>query len=297
MSNVYKWAEISRNPTPVRFNLLSEFLNEKGFKNEFTAIEVSPPDFEQVLNDSLKKYKALRFGSPFGINCLDFFNYQPAKIAQLRAADSVININGQWELMATTLKGFEKHILANGKNIDLDYSVLIVGTGSASKFAIHALLQLGISHVKISNQFREQAKELILELEKKYFRVKFEYVPDDQLVLLPGTNSVLVNTTPLIESNHILNELYYFNFLRANGLVIDYTFLPVKTPLIEGAEQIGIHTIHGYEVCAWGDLHWAKCMSGLDLDYKEYCQKIFEAGKKWDEQNKIKETTKETPRF
>ena len=299
MSKVFKWAEIAHTSSPIRFKLLSEYLNEKGFTNELTQLEVNPANFEEELKIAQEKYDALRFGSPFGIQCLDYYHYQPANVSYLRAADSVIKENGRWELAASTLTGFEKHIRDNGTAIDLDYSVLIVGSGSASRFAIHALLKIGVKHVKISNQFSEQAKELITELEKKYFGVEFEYIPDDQLVLLPGTNSVLVNTTPLVDSNHILKELYYFNFLRPDGLVIDFTFLPLNTPLVEGAEQIGINAIRGYEVCAWGDLEWAKNITDVELSYEEYCKKIYVAGVEWEKEHQKATTNEEeaSPRF
>ena len=297
MGKVFRWVEIARNCSKLRFNLLSDYLNDKGFKNEFTQLEISPVEFEDKLKEALAEYDAIRLGSPFGIQSLDYFEYQPAEVAYLRAADSIVKRDGRWELMASALKGFEKFIRDNGTGIDLDYSVLIVGSGAAARFAIHALLKIGIKHINLSNQFSEQAKELIAELNQKYFGVDFEYIPDDQLVLLPGTNTVLVNTTPLVDSNHILKELYYFNFLRTDGLVIDYTFLPLNTPLIQGAVQIGINAIHGYEICAWSDLQWAKNFTDVDLDYIEYRQKIFDAGIKWEEKNLAPEDRETSPRF
>ncbi|MCB9025831.1 MAG: hypothetical protein H6625_05910 [Bdellovibrionaceae bacterium] len=299
MENTFKWAELARNHTPLRFDILSEYLNEKGFKNEFTALVASPLDFEEKLKTALKNYQALRLGSPFGLQVINLFDFLPANISALQAADSIILKSGQWELTASTLIGFEKHVLSNGKNIKLDASVLIVGSGATAKFAIHAISKIGIKNIKISNQFSEQAKQLILDLERKYFGIKFEFVPDDQLVLLPGTNSVLINTTPLIDSNSILNELYYFNFLRPDGLVIDFTFLPLNTPLIIGAEQIGIRVVKGYEVCAWGDLQWAKNFTDIPLNYEEYKAKILKAGINWEKENlsSDKNEVKDGPRF
>ncbi|MCB0357608.1 MAG: hypothetical protein KDD40_11400 [Bdellovibrionales bacterium] len=289
MSTLFKWAEIARTPFVLRYELLSEYLNSKGFKNEFTYLEVQPTEFEQQLQLALKNYQALRLGTPYGTSSLSFFNCIPANIAYLNAADYVYK-NSHWELGAATLWGFEKLLNDQGQNINLDYSALIVGSGTASRFAIHALIKIGIKHINISNQFSEQAKELIIELEKKYFGVQFEYVPDDELVLLPGTNSVLVNTTPLIESNSILKELYYFNFLRADGLVVDFTFLPIKTPLITEAEQIGLKAIRGYQVIAWGDIEWAKKFTTVPLDYQEYCDFIIAAEKKWSAEKEKSET-------
>lgn len=299
MEKIFKWAELAHTPTPLRFEVLSEYLNEKGFKNEFSAIETKPFEIEEVLSEALKNYQALRLGSPYGIQALGLFDFQPAFISYLQAADSILKKGNNWELMASTVQGFERQVIMFGKNIDLNSSVLIVGSGASAKFAIHTLIKIGIKKIYVSNQFAEQAHQLIEELEKKYFGVKLEFVPEDQLVLLPGSNSVLVNTTPLVESNNILKELYYFNFLKPNGLAIDFTFVPINTPLVKGAQQIGIRTIKGYEICAWGDLQWAKNFCPFELNYEEYELKIQKVAEEWEKTNYFPEqnSNEEGPRF
>ncbi len=288
MKPVFKWVEIARSSTPLRYDVLSKYLKSKGFENELTYVEVSPQNFSEELQKAMKTHDAIRLASPYGLQVIEYFQNQKIEIININAADSIIKQRGEWTLISSNLEGFHHVVRKNGPNINLNSSVLIVGAGAAARFAIHSLAQIGIKKFKISNQFQEQAKSLIEELRKKYFTVSFDFIPEDQLVLLPGSNSVVVNTTPLVPSNNILKELYYFNFLRPDGLVIDFTFLPLLTPLIKEANDIGIKTIRGYEICGWGDIQWAKTCLDADLDFEEYCFLLLEAGTQWDNEQKEK---------
>lgn len=289
---VFKWVEIARDSTPIRYEVLSDCINKKGSANEFTSLEVAPADFDDALAEALEKYDAIRLASPYGLQVVDKLQGQRADIVHLGAGDSLVKkADGRWVLTATGLEGMKHIVRVHGKKIHLKASSLIVGSGAQARFSIVALMQIGVKHFKISNQFQEQAKELIAELKRKYFGVEFEFIPEDRLVLLPGTNSVLINSTPLVTSNSILRELYYFNFLRTDGLVIDLTFLPLTTPLVKEAQQIGIQSVRGYEVLGWADVEWAKSTFNINLDYEEYSSLLLEAGTKWEEQNSPQENS------
>ncbi len=300
MSEVFKWAEIASSPSPFRYQVLCEMLNNKGFKNSVDYIGVKPSDFETELKRILNEYQSIRVGSPYGSNVLSYFQYQSALLNKINAADTIIKQDkDQWKLVAVNLEAFKRILRKYGSQLKLDSSALIVGSGAAARFAIYALLEVGYKKIKISNQFHEQAKELINELHKNIFGINFEFVPEDELVLLPGTNSVLINTTPSVETNRILRELYYFNFLRPDGLVIDFTFLPLNTPLIKEAEDIGIKAVRGYEIFAWSDIYWSKTCLGADIDYDEYCRLQFEASSKWEKENSVNQNSPQEkgPRF
>lgn len=283
---MFKWAEIAQSTSPFRFKILSEILNEKGFKNEIHYFQVQPTEFESTLKNIIHDFESIRLGSPYGANVLKYFENQTALLKQINAADTIIQKSPEdWQLLATNMEAFKKIIRKYGSQLRLDSSALIVGSGAAARFAIYALIEIGYKHIKISNQFPEQAKQLIEELKTRVFKINFEFVPEDELVLLPGTNAVLINTTPSVDSNRILKELYYFNFLRPDGLVIDFTFLPLNTTLIREAEQIGIKAVRGYEIFAWSDIQWCKICLNADISYEEYCQRQLQASSQWELEN------------
>ena len=290
MAKVYKWAEIARTNTPVRYDVLSEYLTKNGVENQVDYIEVSPAEFEGQLKEALEKYDAIRLASPYGLMSLKHFTGQPAEIVHLNAADSIIKRKGEWQLSASNLESLKYVLKKHGPSIDLKSSALIVGSGAAARFSIYALLKIGVKDFKISNQFHEQAQETIRELEKKYFDVQFNFIPEDEIVLLPGTNSILINTTPAVESNTILTELYYFNFLKTDGIVFDFNFLPTNTILVKEAEEIGIQAVRGYEIHGWGDVHWVKDWLGIDIDFVEYQKLLHAAAEKWEQEQSTENT-------
>lgn len=275
-------------------------LNKNGFANEIHYFQIQPADFEVELKKIINQFQSIRLGSPYGANILKYFEYQTAMLKHINAADTIIHKGpSDWQLIATNMEAFKKVLRKYGSQLRLDSSALIVGSGAAARFAIYALIEIGYKHIKISNQFPEQAKQLIDELKTRIFKINLEFVPEDELVLLPGTNAVLINTTPSIESNRILKELYYFNFLRPDGLVIDFTFLPLNTTLIKEAEQIGLKTVRGYEIFAWSDILWCKTCLNAEIGFDEYCEKQLEASSKWEAENQTisSPSTTEGPLF
>ncbi len=172
--------------------------------------------------------------------------------------------------------GLKKMILDVGSGLDLKGSILIVGAGAGARVAAAAFINVGYKKVNITNKFSEQAEDLIEDLERKYFDIEFEFIPEEKLVLLPGTNSVLVNTTPLLPSNDLLNELYYFNFLKSPGIVFDFTTVPIDTPLVLEAEALGIKVVRGFEVSSWGDMSWVEWAFAKKLDREAYCERLKE---------------------
>jgi len=273
MSKV-KWVEIARTSSKVRFEVLSEYLNDKGFENEVEFLEVSPVDFEVHFREAMEKYDSIRIGSPFGSQLDTFFHAQDSEIRFLGAADAVWKKEGEWRLMSSNHFGLRRIIHDIGQGFDFESSILVVGAGAGARVAVSVFVKYGFNKINITNKFVEQANDLIADLRRKYFLIDFEFVSEEKLVMLPGTNVVLVNTTPLVIGNDLLKELYYFNFLKASGIVIDFTFIPIDTPLVMEAEQIGIKTVRGYEVSSWGDMAWVENCFGLRLDREEYCERL-----------------------
>ena len=87
---------------------------------------------------------------------------------------------------------------------------------------------------------------------------------------MPGVHSVVVNTLDFVEHDDFLNELYYFNFLRKGGVVIDLAETPVETPFLRIAKDIHATTYVGYQLWCLYDFLWVQKFIRQPFDIKSY---------------------------
>jgi shikimate 5-dehydrogenase len=207
---------------------------------------------------------------------IPLFNNNTIFIDRLKAADSIVKWQDQWVLRSAAYEGFTKVCAEIGELFDLESSVLIVGAGSAARLTLAVLYRAGFKKFGISDKTTSKVDTLAAELRKVYFGAEIKNIPKDDLILLPGNFGVLVNTTPLVEGNEILDELSYFNFFKRNGVAIDFTIKPVDTPLLMEALDVGAHIVRGFEISKYTDVVWAEWFCGAQLDPAVYGRRLEE---------------------
>ena len=273
---VYRWGDVAKENQTMRFEVFSKFLNDQGIKNEYIPQPVTPDQFDESFRKNFDQFDSLRVGSPYGERVVQQFTHLPATMMQLKACDCLIRRNGVWwpeNLLALSLN----RLLANDiKNLDLRAGALVVGAGAAARATVAACVRLGFNKIGITDQFDERGLELVRDLKKFYFNVQLEFMPENSLTSLPGTYSLVINATPLVDTNTVLKQLYYFNFLKSGGTVVDYVLEPVDTPLLKEALDVGAHVIYGHRVAAYADILWAKMVFDKELDVDDLDQRLAE---------------------
>ncbi len=269
-----KWAVLGLNFFKPRYERLAEFLREQGIANEVHYPEIHP---DEDIRDRLPEFQAafdqLRIESPFREAVLVRPKIQSKMLFDLGAADCLIQKNRKWSLDVGLYYAFTQLFSRLGSKLDLKADMIVVGAGAAARLAVAAGLRAGFSKVNLSTTYDDQGIALLADLRKSFFGVDFKFVSLNQLVMLPGTNSLLVNTTPFNEGNEILTELYYLNFLKPDGMIWDMVFEPQTTPLIREGEQAGIACVRGSQVAALADCKWIEWVTGRvisDLDLLSY---------------------------
>jgi shikimate 5-dehydrogenase len=272
--NVRRWAEVGLQTNPQRYEALAGYMRELGFESKVEFINVTLDEYPKRLPELLKEFDSIRVGRGLGEVTIDLFNNNTVFIDRLKAADSIIKWNDTWLLRSAAYDGFSKVCARVGNLFDLDSSVLIVGAGAAARLAIAVLFRAGFKTFGISDQTTSKVERVAEELKKVYFGAEFRAIPKDDLILLPGNFGVLVNTTPLVEGNEILDELSYFNFFKRNGVAIDFTIKPVDTPLLLEALDVGATVVKGYEISTYTDIVWAEWFCGVKLDPLVYGERL-----------------------
>jgi shikimate 5-dehydrogenase len=121
--------------------------------------------------------------------------------------------------------------------------------------------------------------DLIKELKRVYFGIDFRFVSQGQLVLLPGSNSVVVNSTPYTATNEIVKELACFNFLKAPGMIWELSLGPIETELVVESRQIGATAIRGHEIAMYTDKKWTEWVApdkAAAVDFQRYADLLYE---------------------
>lgn len=252
-----KWCVVGYDFEQSRYTFLSEWLKQQGVQNSLELVEMSPTEFANEFHGLRDKFDQIRIEKPFRHEAFLETKKNEAGMILLKTADCFFkDSRGEWWLRSALYEGISSILSRQETNLKVENSALIVGVGGASRAVIAALVKVGYQTFNITNAFDDQATELISELRRMYFNVRFNFVSQSQLVLLPGTNSIVINSTPLVASNDLLDELHYFNFLISKGLVWDLTLSPIDTPLTKEATEIGAQIYRGFEFAAATDRVW-----------------------------------------
>lgn len=273
--SVLKWVDIAHPKRSSYMQILSEALTQAGCRNQLEEIEIlDETDPKSLIETVLAKYNQVRLGPPYSHLVRTFLKTSELFFRQLGVADCLIHQGGQWWPRSCLYEGLKMALKAYGEKLDLGSSVLVVGSGVAARSSIVALTQAGFKKVNISCRNPESGRKLIEFLQNYFFGIEFEFIHKDNLVSLPGVNSVVVNATPCVEDNELLKELCYLNFLKREGLVIELNLAPVKTPLVIEAEQVGAYALYGYEIASWADAIWAQWIARVHINRVAYAERL-----------------------
>lgn len=271
-----KWCVIGHEINPERYEFLAKWLERCGLPNTVDFIEISPQELSLRIPDLQANYDQIRIEQPYRHEIYLETKKNEAAMLLVRSADCFFKDDrGLWWLRSPLHHGMNQILNSIGHNLNLDGAALIVGVGGAARSAVASLVKVGYRQFNIANAFDDQAIELVAELRKIYFSVTFQFVSQGQLVLLPGTSSIVVNATPFLQNNDILDELHYFNFLMRGGLVWDLTIRPYETPLTKEAVEIGARVFRGYEFAVATDEVWVRWVAPkLNFQSEKYASEF-----------------------
>jgi len=271
-----KWALISSSKELPRYQALSEFLNSHGKTNELHFVECQQSNFKPCFDKAMKEFDQIRVESPFGQKLHELHLPRSAVFSTLRSGDALIFENGQWWPYSFLHEAFLREFTLHTKNLNLDSNVMIVGAGAAARAIVGALVRIGFQRFNITDRDESSARRFINDLKISYFNIRMEFIPGPALMMLPGSNSVMINSTPLREDNNILKHLYYFNFLKTPATIIDLTLVPPNPPLIQEAEKLGMSVLRGTQIASQSDCLWMQRVFQLSVSPQEYLQFLEE---------------------
>ena len=226
---------------------------ERGLDYVYAAFRVKPEDLGKAIEGiRALDIKGMNVTIPHKVAVIPFLDKLDPLAEKIDAVNTITNENGVLTGYNTDASGFlqalvEKEIEPMGKN------VVILGAGGAS-MAISLILADNGARLTILNRLLELdwAKELAGRISQLFStEVKALELNRGNLTAVLGNADILVNATSIGMTPHIDQMPLDSDLLRAELVVFDIVYNPIKTRLVREAEAAGAETISGVEMLVW----------------------------------------------
>lgn len=155
----------------------------------------------------------------------------------------IVNEDGTIEGRNTDAIGFSESLKAQAGTDGLKgATALVLGAGGASRAIITALMDLGFASIRLANRSRRKADVLVAAFAGG--KTAIEAVDWDKRDDALDGVTLLVNTTSLGMKGQPALEID-LSPLAANAIIADIVYVPLETPLIVMARELGFATVTG----------------------------------------------------
>ena len=254
---------------------ISAFIHKAGFESlginaSYELLETDP----EVLVDRVKflkreNYSGFNVTIPLKLPITLFIN-EVDKYADIAGAVNTVKINADKTLSGynTDASGFKKAI---PKDIDLKgANVALLGTGGASRAAVLALSECGVSEIGVYTRNIPNAMDYLAYMRRKFPEINFTAYQIDQVRDL-SRYQMLVNTTPIGMQGRSADmtpvEENVLKTMPENSTVYDVIYNPKKTILLKTAEKLGLRTINGLDMLIYQAISAQEIWFGRTPDF------------------------------
>ena len=230
---------IGHSKSPV---LHGYWLNKYGIKGHYVPIELSHETFEQGLRSlPLLGFKGVNVTLPFKIAALSIADVVTDRAALIGAANTITFLkDGRIQADNTDGYGFIANLKQNAPNWEAAKGpALVLGAGGSARAIVSALLAEGVPEVILANRTRNRGEML-----REHFGGRIRVIDWNKASDTLGTVATLVNTTSLGMSGQPPLPVN-LEKISKDTLVTDIVYAPLKTALLEQADQKGCQTVDG----------------------------------------------------
>lgn len=218
------------------------WLKTMGLPGHYIPMDVHPDNLAEVLRVlPLAGFVGVNITIPHKEKVLDLVDIITDRATLIGAANTLIFLkDGRIHADNTDGYGFIKNLesASFGWNAAAGPAA-ILGAGGASRAVIAALLDAGAPEILLSNRTRVRAEALAQEFGKR-LRV-FDWVQAGNMLEHCAT---VVNTTSLGMTGQQPLRVP-LDGLQKGAVVTDIVYAPLRTKLLEVADEMGCHTVDG----------------------------------------------------
>lgn len=218
------------------------WLDALGIRGSYTAEEVSVEDFPAFM-EALKQPTSLFAGGNVTIPHKEMaftLADRPDELSrELGASNTLWRQDGLIHATNTDGIGFTANLDQRHPGWDRVDRAVILGAGGASRAVIQAVRDRGIREIHVVNRTLDRATELA-----DRFGPAIHAQPMGALREVIAGAGLFVNTTSLGMEGEAMSKID-LTPLASNALVTDIVYVPLKTPLLQHAAEIGVATVDG----------------------------------------------------
>jgi shikimate dehydrogenase len=218
----------------------SHWLEKYCIDGSYQAIDVAPQDFAAFLAGLRKNgYRGGNVTIPHKEAAFALVDRRDEAAEQIGAINTLWFEDGNLWGGNTDAHGFAANLDDHAPGWAINGPAVVLGAGGASRAVIHALIERGLSDIRIVNRTLARAEEL----KHRFGAGVTAHSLDATNELLAGAG-LLVNTTALgMHGNEGLSADPAR--LPAKAIVTDIVYVPLETPLLAAARARKLKTVDG----------------------------------------------------
>ncbi|MEM9575624.1 MAG: shikimate dehydrogenase [Pseudomonadota bacterium] len=227
----------SRSP-----QLHRHWLQTYGVQGFYVPMDVAPADLEDVLRTLPKMgFVGVNITIPHKEAVLGLADVVTDRATLIGAANTLIfRTDGKIHADNTDGYGFMENLKAGAPDWKAsDGPAVVLGAGGAARAVIVALLDVGVPKIILTNRTRSRAEKLQAD-----FGNRVQVVDWEQASNALEEAALVVNTSSLGMVGHPEMQVP-LEGLRRDAVVTDLVYNPLKTKLLEVAEEKGCRTVDG----------------------------------------------------
>ena len=230
---------ISHSRSPI---LHGHWLKRYGIKGHYIPMHVEPDNLERVLRTMPEMgFVGCNITIPHKVSALEIADMVSDRASLIGAANTLIfRADGKIQADNTDGYGFMANLRQKAPEWDPTTGpALVLGAGGASRAIITAMLDAGTPEILLTNRTRTNSDAL-----RDEFGARIRVVEWVHAGAAMGECDTVINTTSLGMKG--ANEFKVpTNQLRSGTLVTDIVYNPLRTKLLNEAEQMGCVTVDG----------------------------------------------------
>jgi shikimate dehydrogenase len=217
------------------------WLKHFGLPGDYERVAVSPEDFANFIR-SVKAGGDYRGGNitiPHKEAAFHLADRPDQLSEELGAVNTLWMEDGALHATNTDGFGFTANLDASHPGWDKVDVCVVLGAGGASRAIVQALRDRGLAEIHIVNRSVHRAEELADRFGRPLRAHGLDALPE----LMQGAG-LFVNTSSLGMDGNPAPHLPFAG-MRSGALVTDIVYVPLKTPFMLQAEDVGLATVDG----------------------------------------------------
>lgn len=202
----------------------------------YTAFNIHPDHLEKAIESvRILQIHGLNVTIPHKVKVINYLDEIDEEARLIGAVNTIINRDGHLIGTNTDGEGYLRSLLPIVDSLQTK-KVILIGAGGAARAIATTLARHGVQALDVANRTVEKAEELVTHI-SRFADGKALTLKDAEEHL--GNYDIIINTTPVGMSPNVEEVPIRLDHLKKNAVVSDLIYNPLKTKLLQQAEEKG----------------------------------------------------------